>query len=331
MAKITAAFGSSHSVMLTAQKEDWEHGFKDADPRNPFYFTRDGKHKKFEELLAAAPPNSADLVTPEKMAQRYDKAFGAMDELRKKIQSSGIDVLLVIGDDQDEVFTKVNTPSFGIYYADTILNGAREDLTGKPWFVRARAQRQEPNGEVNYPVKADLAKYLIRGLCDKHFDCAALNGFAEGIFEGHAFSFIHRKYLTETNIPIVPVFLNTFEEPNQPTPRRCVELGKAIGELIKSYPEDLKIGILASGGLSHFIVEEELDNIVLNAIKNKDLEILANLTPEELMAGSSEIRNWLVAAAILNDEPLKLDWVEYIPGYRTAALTGTGLCFASWA
>ena len=28
---------------------------------------------------------------------------------------------------------------------------------------------------------------------------------------------------------------------------------------------------------------------------------------------------------------LELDWVEYIPAYRTPALTGTGLGFARWS
>lgn len=328
MAKIVAAFGSSHSVMLTSQLEDWQYSFKEGDPKNPFLFTRDGVHKTFAQLLESAPAGSADMVTPEKMEERYNAAFGAVEELRKKIQAADIDVLIVIGDDQDEVFTLNNTPSFGIYYGETILNEKREDLEGKPWFVRARAQRQEPDGPVNYPVNSALAKYLIRGLCDKNFDCAAMKGFNQGIYEGHAFSFIHRKYLQGTNLPIVPIFMNTFEDPNQPTPRRCVEIGKALKEVIENYPEDIRVGVLASGGLSHFIVEEELDKGILEAIKNKDLETLANIDPKELMAGSSEIRNWIVTAAAVTD--LDLDWVEYIAGYRTEALTGTGLCFATW-
>jgi len=45
-------------------------------------------------------------------------------------------------------------------------------------------------------------------------------------------------------------------------------------------------------------------------------------------ARSSEIRNWIrVAGAV---EPLNLAWIGYVPGYRTPALTGTGLGFASF-
>ena len=49
----------------------------------------------------------------------------------------------------------------------------------------------------------------------------------------------------------------------------------------------------------------------------------------QLESGSSEIRNWICAAGAL--EHLDLDWVDYFPGYRTPAGTGTGLCFARWA
>ena len=49
----------------------------------------------------------------------------------------------------------------------------------------------------------------------------------------------------------------------------------------------------------------------------------------QLESGSSEIRNWICAAGAL--EHLDLDWVDYFPGYRTSAGTGTGLCFARWA
>jgi hypothetical protein len=52
------------------------------------------------------------------------------------------------------------------------------------------------------------------------------------------------------------------------------------------------------------------------------------LNPKRLPAGSSEIRNWLVLAGAATD--LTMSRVSYAPGYRTPALTGTGLGFATW-
>jgi 3-O-methylgallate 3,4-dioxygenase len=85
---------------------------------------------------------------------------------------------------------------------------------------------------------------------------------------------------------------------------------------------------MASGGLSHFQAEEDLDEAVISAMRRKDLDFLAKLNPKRLQAGSSEIRNWLVLAGAARD--LDMTWVSYTPGYRTPALTGTGLGFATW-
>jgi 3-O-methylgallate 3,4-dioxygenase len=149
--------------------------------------------------------------------------------------------------------------------------------------------------------------------------------------EGHAYSFVHRWYLKGNGapmLPVVPIFLNTYNPPNQPVPKRCVRLGAALRELIALYPEDIRVGLLASGGLSHFTVEEDLDRAVVNALRGKDVDFLARLDPRRLKSGSSEIRNWIVLAAAATD--LDVRWLSYVPAYRTPALTGIGLCFAAW-
>jgi 3-O-methylgallate 3,4-dioxygenase len=129
-------------------------------------------------------------------------------------------------------------------------------------------------------------------------------------------------------LPIIPVILNTFDPPNQPTPKRCIALGKALRELIALWPQDLRVGVIASGGLSHFVVDEDLDHKIIQAIRDKDSVALESLDPKLLQAGSSEIRNWLVTSEMAKD--LDVDWVKYLPAYRSSAMTGTGLCFASW-
>ena len=128
---------------------------------------------------------------------------------------------------------------------------------------------------------------------------------------------------------MVPIFLNTYYPPNQPSPQRCFDLGLAIGDLVAAFPDDIRVGILASGGLSHFMVNEELDRKVVGAIEHKDHDTLTSLPANLLHTGSSEIRNWICVAAAAKD--LKLDWISYIPAYRSRAMTGVGLCFAHWA
>jgi hypothetical protein len=190
------------------------------------------------------------MVTPEKMGERYDAAEAAMDQLGDRIGAAKLDVLIVVGDDQTELFRTTNNPSFAIYYGDTIRNAKSELADSDGWYKKARMARQEPGADRDYPVRSDMAKWLIRALCDRDFDIAAMDGLERGQFEGHAFSFIHRRYLQGTDLPVIPLIVNTFDPPNQPTPRRCVQLGAALRELIEAYPADLRVGVLASGGLS---------------------------------------------------------------------------------
>ena len=65
---------------------------------------------------------------------------------------------------------------------------------------------------------------------------------------------------------------------------------------MQSAPGDARVGILASGGLSHFTVDEELDRGVLAACKRNDGAALASIPVEKLNSGSSEIRNWIAVA-----------------------------------
>jgi hypothetical protein len=329
MARLVAAFGSSHSIMLVSQREDWQHGFRVIDVKNPHYYDREGRKTDYAALLAQAPAGAEAMVTPDKMGQRFDAAQAAMDHLGERIRAARLDVLLIVGDDQQELFRTTNNPAIAIYYGPTIRNTAREPASlSDPWPKTARMWRHEPARDRDYPVRSDLAEWLVRQLCDRDFDIAALDGLEPGQFEGHAFQFVHRRLLGEHVVPVIPVILNTFDPPNQPTPRRCVALGRALRELVAQWPQDLRVGVIASGGLSHFVVDEDLDQQVIAAIRDKDSAALAAFDPRRLQAGSSEIRNWIVVGEMARE--LDLDWLEYIPGYRTPALTGTGLAFAAW-
>ena len=327
MATLAAAFGSSHSVMLSSTLEDWLHGFNESDLRMP-YFDRGGRRISYQELLANAPPNARDYITRDRIAERFHAVQEAMARMKEEIAQAKLDVLVVIGDDQHELFMDELMAALGIYYGEAIRNAARPD-TQENWYRTAQLRRLEEGGEVHYPCHRPLALHLIEGLVEREFDVCALSALKPGQYEGHAYSFIHRWYLRPSATPIVPVFLNTYNPPNAPLPRRCIRLGAALKDLIAGYPEDLRVGLLASGGLSHFVVDEELDHSVLDALKKKDNAFLSRLEPRRLKAGSSEIRNWLVVAGAASE--LELTWVSYTPAYRTPALSGTGLCFARWS
>ena len=127
---------------------------------------------------------------------------------------------------------------------------------------------------------------------------------------------------------MVPVIINTYFPPNQPTPTRCYALGTALKKAVESWDSDLRVGIVGSGGLSHFVIDEEVDRALLDGLRDKDQTRLESLPIDRLYAGTSEIRNWIAAGAAVDHLPMRS--CEYIPAYRTEAGTGCAMGFVTW-
>src|SRR4029078_11981335 len=292
MAKVVAGFGSSHSTMLVSSEEHWQEMFDHVDCRAPINNV-DGVPRWFEELLKTTPPDAAAKIAKGPMAERHKATMDAMERLDRDIAAANVDALLIIGDDQREVFQDACRPAIAIYYGDTIRNAAAPKETTDNWYLQDQRKRMEEKEDRFYPVHSALATAIIKGLVERNFDITAMKAMVGEQYEGHAYSFIHRRFMRNAPIPIVPVMLNTYYPPNQPNPRRCFELGVAIRELIESFPENLRVGVLASCVLSHFLVNEALDREVVQALERKDHQVLQSLPLNKLVNGSSEIRNWI--------------------------------------
>ena len=335
MARIVLGIGTSHTPMLNARLEDWPR-FIELD-RLRQHLDKQGRPVDYAQLLGLAGDGLQRELQPEVLAQRWEAALGHVAALGKVLRRAELDTLVIVGDDQKELYHDDHMPAVLVYRGETIANVPNRttqsmdpDVAWRPdWARRASARYYEENETRHYPVHAKLANHLIVGLIDREFDVATANALPDGEGEGHAFGFVHQRIMKGTTIPVVPVFLNTYYPPNQPSPRRCYKLGQAIREAIEGYPESLRVGIVASGGLSHFTIDETLDGNVIRALREKDADALQSLPREQLNSGNSEIRNWICAAGAL--EHLDLKWVQYAPGYRTLAGTGTGLCFGHWA
>jgi hypothetical protein len=150
----------------------------------------------------------------------------------------------------------------------------------------------------------------------------------EGRGLGHAFTFVRRRLRLAPGVPIVPVLLNTYFPPNVPGPGRCWRLGRALRAGIESWPAAERVAIFASGGLSHFVVLEDLDHAVLAGLRGHDGQALGQLPARLLRSGTSEILNWITVGGALGG--LAFDLVDYIAGYRSPAGTGVGMAFATW-
>jgi 3-O-methylgallate 3,4-dioxygenase len=331
MAKIVLGLGTSHTPMLLASDETLQR-FRETDEKIK-HRDKEGRPVTYGDLLEKADPKLAHMVAPEHLVARQNVARDAMERLRKTLAATSLDALIVMGDDQNESYKEDCRPAFAIYYGETISNSNEQHEEYRKrfpeWYVKNRQGFFEDEGPRDYPVHSVLAVHLIESLMDAGFDMASSQRLPEGDGEGHAIAYVHRRVMDPAKpVPAVPVFLNTYFPPNQPRPRRCYEFGQALRQAVEAFPGGQRIGVLASGGLSHFLVDEDFDRAILKACADKDAKFLQNLPRNKLNAGSSEILNWVAVAGAV--EHLDLNWFEYVPGYRTPAGTGTGLSFASW-
>jgi protocatechuate 4,5-dioxygenase beta chain len=127
---------------------------------------------------------------------------------------------------------------------------------------------------------------------------------------------------------VVPLLVNVIQYP-QPTAARCFALGRAVGRAIRSYGEDLTVGILGTGGMSHQLagaragfVNPEFDRMWLEAIA-ADPQRLARMSREELVreAGSEgiELIMWLIMRGAMADQVTPVHTHYFLPASNTAA------------
>ncbi len=131
MATFAAAFGSSHSVMLVCQEEDWVGKFPPSDKRMTHH-DFNGDLISYDELVTKFADHAAPLIAPDAISKRWHKTQATMDHMRDEIQSAQLDALIIVGDDQHELFPPQHNPAIAIYYGETIRNTkARTDLSAR--------------------------------------------------------------------------------------------------------------------------------------------------------------------------------------------------------
>lgn len=88
--------------------------------------------------------------------------------------------------------------------------------------------------------------------------------------------------------------------------------------------------MVGSGGMTHFVIDEDFDQQILAALRDKDAQALRGLPADRLNSGTSEIRSWLGAAGALQESGLAMELIDYVPCYRSLAGTGVAMTFARW-
>lgn len=132
---------------------------------------------------------------------------------------------------------------------------------------------------------------------------------------------------------IIPIVLNDIEPPF-PSVRRCHAWGTVLAKAVRSYPGNIRVALLASGGLSHSIGEPTMGNIdemfdreCIRRFESGEERVLVEFLNERLPEvgnGASEIRNWVAAHGAAGGCGFELIHYSPVP----AVYVGCG--FASW-
>src|SRR5579871_5496525 len=253
----------------------WEYWFDrvDADKSNPKHFFK-GQTYRFDEMVELQRAERlAEQIAPAVCAERHTRCQNAIRDLADFFEQHRPDAAVVVGNDQMEVFTSDHVPAFAVFWGDYVEGHPRTpEFLAKlnRGVARAEADRTPPV-YTQYPCLPGMGRHVIEQLIAGGFDVTQLKKLAVGEIgvnsAPHAYGFVYRRVMRDKVVPHVPVFVNTFYPPNQPPAGRCFEFGRALARAIASWPEDWKVAVIGSGGMTHFVVDEEFDREVLDGLR----------------------------------------------------------------
>lgn len=301
MAQIIAAMASSHAYTFLEPKI-W-------DERRAH--TRSNYKKRF----GVEPPDQPQVAeeTLESNQARYQRIRDGLAFLRAKIFSLRPDVLVVLGDDQNENFLENNLPQFAIYLGKDFVAADREGREGH-----------------RYRCDADAAWKILEQCVESGIDLASSTEFPKN----HLISHAHREPLEylqlDGAISIVPIFINAIHVP-APTPARCYQFGETLKEVIGLLPSDKRVMVYASGGLSHFSagypwrhyngpctlgsICQDFDRRLVDSMTKGEGHKLGALSSNDLIQnGEIELRQWITLMGMVGS--CKPEMLVYEAFYR---------------
>ncbi len=264
-------------------------------------------------LTTSHIPSIGSAIARELFSDPYWKPFfDAYPKARAWLAEVKPDVAVVIYNDHGLNFFLDKMPTFAVGAAAEYRN----DDEG--WGI-----------PVLPPFKGDakLSWHIIESLMREEFDictCQEMNvdhGFTVPI------QLLWPNY-PAVGIRTIPISINTVQHPI-PSPSRCYKLGQALGRAIESYPEDLNVVILGTGGLSHQLdgtragfINKTFDLMCMDRIVGEP-ETLARMATHELVreagAQGAEFIQWLAMRGALTGKVRKLHSNYHIPISNTAA------------
>jgi len=238
--------------------------------------------------------------------------FGGFEAVHGWLAKVKPDVAVVIYNDHGLNFFLDKMPTFAVGAAREYVNA--DEGWGIPSLTPFRGD-------------PDLSWHIIESLIDAEFDITS----CQEMFVDHGFALpMALLWPGGAGWPVttVPISVNTVQHP-LPSPKRCYKLGRALGQAIGSYDEDLRVVVIGTGGLSHQLdgtragfINKPFDLMCMDKIVAEP-EALTRYTIPELVeqAGAQgvELVNWIIARGVLDDRVEKVHSNYHIPISNTAA------------
>jgi len=322
MAQIVFGMAVPHSGMQGQRPEEWlSNGVRDEKNPELWYHNRTWT---YPELAAERSGDGiAAQLTLDQLKVRSARCLAAIAKMRAAFEAADVDAVVILGKDQKEIFID-HTPCFAVYSGAEIYNGPPQRAV----FA--------PDHPVTYAAHPKLALHLIASLEADGFDLTDLVKWPPNTWQQnvpivpHAYGFIYRQIMGDRPPPNVPILVNTFYPPTQPSMPRAIAFGRSLLAAIKAWDGDRRVALIASGGLSHFVCDEALDEKLIEALGNYDFDTLAAVDDRTYQSGTSEVKLYTAVLAAMQDAGAKMTLVDYVPCYRTPAGTGEGMGYMYW-
>ena len=251
----------------------------------------------------------ADGLEKDQYWKRFFDGYGPAIEW---LDEADPDVAIIVYTDHGLNFFLDAVPSIALGCAERYRNA--DEGWGLP-------QRVEFLGD------AELSWHIAESLVESHFDITT----CQEMLVDHGFivpmSLLWR-HAPQWPVKTIPLAINTVQHP-VPSARRLWDLGKALGQAIGSYPEDLKVVIVGTGGMSHQlqgeragIIDVDFDLQCMESIIN-DPDWFAGLSNSEIMerAGTEGIETimWMVMRGALQQDVKVVHKHYHVPISNTGA------------
>jgi 3-O-methylgallate 3,4-dioxygenase len=329
MAKIVLGMGTSHGPMLSTPPEQW--GQRAIFDRGIMHHYK-GRMWSFDALAEERKDGHFEReIDLETWRRRHAACRAALDRLAAIYAEAKPDVAVIVGNDHMEMFEESAVPAFSVCWGAAIENHPWTDerIAKAAPGVAIAVPGHVPPGGARYQGQPALGRHIVEAVTAGGFDVASLTAMPKNETP-HAYGFVYRQIMKDRVVPNVPVAINTYYAPNQPTVRRCYDFGKALARAIQSWDSDARVALIGSGGLSHFVIDESVDQAFFDAVRTRRIDALAALGEPIFQSGTSEIKNWIPVAGAMAELDYAPEIVDYVPCYRSIAGTGNAMGFVAW-